>query len=68
MEALGLRDDTGDKTALAAHNSLQLIAFSIGEQLQGIVGGQGRLVAHVVAQTQRFHFQAFLPPVVGDYE
>ncbi len=28
MEALGLRDDMGDKSAIAAQNSLQLIAFS----------------------------------------
>ncbi len=36
MEALGLRDDLADKSAIAAQNSLQLIAFSIGEQTYGV--------------------------------
>ena len=36
MEALGMRDEMGDKSAIAAQNSLQLIAFSIGEQTYGV--------------------------------
>jgi len=36
MEAFGLRDDVTDKSAIATHNSLQLIAFSIGEQTYGV--------------------------------
>ena len=36
MEALGLRDDLADRSAVPTHNSLQLIAFSIGEQLYGV--------------------------------
>src|SRR5690606_41262450 len=36
MEALSLRDDASDKTAVAGQNSLQLIAFSIGEQTYGV--------------------------------
>ena len=30
MEALSLRDDVSDKSAIAGQNTLQLIAFSIG--------------------------------------
>ena len=36
MEALSIRDDISDRSAIAAHNSLQLIAFSIGEQTYGV--------------------------------
>lgn len=36
MEALSIRDDISDRSATAAHNSLQLIAFSIGEQTYGV--------------------------------
>ena len=36
MEALGFRDDAADRSALVAQNSLQLIAFSIGEQTYGV--------------------------------
>src|SRR5690606_33960742 len=36
MEALAIRDDLGDKTALAGANTLQLIAFSIGDQTYGV--------------------------------
>jgi len=36
MEALGLRDEIGDKSALASQNTIQLIAFSIGEQTYGV--------------------------------
>ncbi|MCS6757943.1 MAG: hypothetical protein MO852_01640 [Candidatus Devosia euplotis] len=36
MEALGMRDEMGDKSAIVAQNSLQSIAFSIGEQTYGV--------------------------------
>ena len=36
MEALSLREDNGDKTVVAGQNTLQLIAFSIGEQTYGV--------------------------------
>jgi purine-binding chemotaxis protein CheW len=36
MEALSLRDDISDRTAAAGQNTLQLIAFSIGEQTYGV--------------------------------
>ena len=36
MEALSLREDNADRSATPTHNSLQLIAFSIGEQLYGV--------------------------------
>ncbi len=36
MEALGYREDAADRSAIAAQNSLQLIAFSIGEQTYGV--------------------------------
>src|ERR1700743_1077683 len=36
MEALGFRDDAIDRSAVATQNSLQLIAFSIGEQTYGV--------------------------------
>ncbi|AEQ53093.1 MULTISPECIES: chemotaxis protein CheW [Pelagibacterium] len=36
MEALGLRDEYSDTTAGASQNSLQLIAFSIDEQIYGV--------------------------------
>ena len=36
MEALSLREDIGDKTAVAGQNTLQLIAFSIGDQTYGV--------------------------------
>ena len=36
MEALSLRDDVSDKSALVGQNTLQLIAFSIGEQTYGV--------------------------------
>jgi purine-binding chemotaxis protein CheW len=36
MEALNFRDDAAERAAAAAQNSLQLIAFSIGEQTYGV--------------------------------
>ena len=36
MENLGFKDDTASAAALAAANTLQLIAFSIGEQTYGV--------------------------------
>jgi purine-binding chemotaxis protein CheW len=36
MDSLSLRDDLGDKTAMVGHNTIQLIAFSIGEQTYGV--------------------------------
>src|SRR5215217_7619417 len=36
MEALSLREENGDKTAVVGQNTLQLIAFSIGEQTYGV--------------------------------
>ena len=36
MEALGLRDDLDEKAGLVGQNSIQLIAFSIGEQTYGV--------------------------------
>ena len=36
MEAIGYKDDMGMGSGLAAANSLQLIAFSIGEQTYGV--------------------------------
>src|SRR5690606_9561740 len=36
MEALSLRDDMSDRTAIAGQNTLQLIAVSIGEQTYGV--------------------------------
>lgn len=36
MEALGFRDEAADRSANNAQNSLQLIAFSIGEQTYGV--------------------------------
>ena len=36
MEALGIRDEYADGTAGASQNSLQLIAFSIDEQIYGV--------------------------------
>ena len=36
MEALGFRDDITDHSAAPTQNSMQLIAFSIGEQTYGV--------------------------------
>ncbi|RDE08076.1 chemotaxis protein CheW [Pelagibacterium lacus] len=36
MEALGIRDDYHDSTAATSQNALQLIAFSIDEQIYGV--------------------------------
>ena len=36
MESLVFRDDSADRAAVAAQNSLQLIAFSIGDQTYGV--------------------------------
>jgi purine-binding chemotaxis protein CheW len=36
MEALGFRDETSSEDVVSAANSLQLIAFSIGEQTYGV--------------------------------
>ena len=36
MESLALKDDYGNATQVNAQNSLQLIAFSIGEQTYGV--------------------------------
>lgn len=36
MEALDIRDDFGDGTASSSQNTLQLIAFSIDEQIYGV--------------------------------
>src|SRR5690606_14036549 len=36
MEALSLRDDVSDKSGIVGQNTLQLIAFPIGEQTYGV--------------------------------
>jgi purine-binding chemotaxis protein CheW len=36
MEALEIRDEYGDSSAAASQNTLQLIAFSIDEQIYGV--------------------------------
>lgn len=36
MEALEIRDEYGDSAAVASQNTLQLIAFSIDEQIYGV--------------------------------